>query len=225
MDFSARGDLKMQKKKGRNPNRRYSIARNEPKKCTECHKYDRCKELCPEVERWANQDQVGGGGYLLGNKSSDFGDSLSFVDLMSLNHEDILLRDEDHADEAWERVKRLNLSKASLEFVDLYYRQGKKKCEIAEILNISDQAVDCRQKSAMSLIRERFGREKVYSVLKHLNFVEGSILSDVLVLYFDLYKSKNEVAKIVGVNVKTVYECTSKLLDLYKKLLDTEDMV
>jgi predicted DNA-binding protein YlxM (UPF0122 family) len=219
MDFSDAGrttDLETKEPNDRaKPFRRYMMARSKPKSCSECEKRPQCTSLCPDVKRWVDQDMVGSGGYLLGNKSSDFGDNLTFVDLMALNHEDPLDRDTDLMEAAWERIQEMRLSKASVEFVDLYYRQGMRKCEIAELLNISDQAVDVRHKTAMRMIRERLSRDKTYQALRHVNFVGYPLVEKVIVLYFSKYMPILSIASSLDVRPTRVYAAMDFILEFY----------
>jgi DNA-directed RNA polymerase specialized sigma subunit len=181
--------------------------------------------LCKEVELWIEQDQVGSNSKMvMGNSSDQFGDSLSFVDIARIKMEGPIERDEKASEEAWKKIKSLNLKPHIIEFIDLYYRQGLRNCEIAVRIGASDQTVNVRHKAARAIIKERLSREAVYSVLKWVSFDGNKFFQDVLELYFNQYLNRTEIARRLGTLSSEVSSALAFILGCYK-ILDTESRV
>jgi|WetSurMetagenome_2_1015567.scaffolds.fasta_scaffold38578_4 hypothetical protein len=211
----------MQNKKSNSrprPFRKYIIARDKPGLCPACPEYGTCKALCQKVEKWVDQDSVGGGGFCLENGVSESGDASYFIDVSSLNREEPLDCDYDLIQQAWERVEGMRLKKEYLDFTELYYREGMKKCDIAMIMDISDQAVNEIHRRVVRTIRDRMYKERVYDTLKYLKHLGDPLTEQIFLMYFVEYRSKTEISNYFGIRQDKVYKTINFLLSAYKAL-------
>jgi len=169
--------------------------------------------LCPEAERWVNQDFVGQG-ELLGNSASDFGDSLTFLDISSYYHSAPFEPDKDVAEEAWKTIKSLRLKPKHLEIIRLFYKEGKRICECALELKIPDQTAWARKKKATEQVKNRIDRLEFWKKNKFRRFpTENSRV--IARLYFRDLMSRKETADATGLTLGCIGKNIRKVIKLF----------
>lgn len=202
------------------PNRRYKKATTKPRPCTECAKRPTCTELCKTVEEWVSQDEVGQGADLLSNMREEFREGLTWLDIIGRLRPVQVDLDSDAAEDAWNRVMKMNLPPQTIEVIDLYYKQAIRQCEIARILGISDQAVDTRRKSALNAVKDRLERDRVYNTVRYITFKDKSRIDEIIQMYFVEYLEPKQIAERLGMSVNSIHVQVARVLSM-EKMLDT----
>lgn len=185
-----------------------------------CHACTRRKCLdtgkpCDDVERWINQDFVGQNSVeRMGNGSSDFGDSLTFLDISSFYHSAPVEPDQDAAEEAWKTVKSLRLKRKHLEIIRLFYKEGKRICECSLELKIPDQTAWARKKKATEQVRDRLMRLEFWSKNKFRRFPTDNSRT-ISRLYFRDLMSRKETADITGFTLGCIGKNIRKVIKLF----------
>jgi len=205
------------------PFRRAKVANDRPKDCTEC-KNKVCletKKPCAAVERWISQDFRNPSPHkevMLNGAAGDTDESkFDFVDIMYLNHGVEIGWDSDEQDKAMEILKGLNISKKSWEYLELYYLEGKRNCEIAEILGITDQAVDMRHQTAKRELIKKKAKRDYWEKIKDEQF-PTELSRNIGELYFDRLLKQGEIASELGVWASTVSANVNKILRVFGDL-------
>lgn len=150
----------------------------------------------------------------LANGSSDYGHSMTHVDLMSYYHANPVEPDRETSLRAWEKVKTLRLKEKHLEIIRLYYKEGKRIRDCALALKIPDQSVWARKKKAVEQVGDRLRRLEFWKKIRYRKFPTQNS-RDISRLYFrDLY-SRKEICKEVGVTIGCVGKNIRKILKLF----------
>lgn len=181
-----------------------------PTPCNERPCFKTCTALCPEMERWVNQDYKGRGSkeilqYFPETLTNDFIDYVRLVDYPDVTP------DTERAKEAWEVLKLLRISKKSMEFARLYYREGKSLTKIAKMLKMSAQAADSRHKQLKKEVADRLQRLEIWSKIKDAepwkDFQDPEKAELVIFMYYAGLRSKREIADRLNICLQVIYKC------------------
>lgn len=173
--------------------------------------------LCQKAELWVNQDYVGQNSVeRLGNSASDFGDSLSFLDICMFHHPAPVEPDWDTAAEAWEKVKTLRLKPKHLEILRLFYVEGKRLRDCALALRIPDQSAWARKKKAVEQVGDRLRRLEYWKRIRPVRFdyywpVSHERYREISRYYFRDLLSTTEITEIYGCGREWVNKVISKV--------------
>lgn len=192
------------------------IRDGKPPECPTCPKYKTCRKPCEAVERWISQDHVGRSNNIVqdGYRDRDSNgvsrhyhiDYNEFIDHMAFHHGVAEEPDKAYIQNAWEVLENLNVSQRSMEFAELYYRQGKSLTETAKALRMSAQAADSRRKILKKEIRDRLERMVLWDAMKDQFEPYWLDYNDIIIcFYYKGLMTVTEIAEAIGVSYSTVY--------------------
>lgn len=131
-------------------------------------------------------------------------DHNDFVDQMAYEY-DIEEPDTDYMNKAWQRLKDLNISKKSMEFARLYYREGKTLSQTAAALKISAQGADSRHKMLKKEIRDRQARMSVWENIKDRFKGDWLTYDEIIIcMYYKGLMTYQQIADAIGVHYVTI---------------------
>ena len=197
------------------PNRKVNVAMNKPTSCEECQK-KRCITtglLCQAAELWVSQDYVGqNSSEVMANGSSDYGSSMTHLDLVSFYHTDSVGRDKQTAYNAWEKIKKLRLKPKHLEILRLFYKDGKRLCECSLTIGIPDQTAWARKDMAKKAVANRLKRLEYWEKIKFKKRLNVGLRRKIATLFFRELYGKKEIAEILNVTPSCVGRNLAKVI-------------
>jgi DNA-binding MarR family transcriptional regulator len=197
------------------PNRKVNVAMNRPVNCEECQQ-KQCLttgRLCQAAELWVSQDYVGqNSSEVMANGSSDYGSSMTHLDLVNFYHTDSVGRDSLTAYDAWNKLKSLRLKPKHLEILRLFYKEGKRLCECSLALGIPDQTAWARKDMAKKAVANRLKRLEYWEKIKFKKRLNIGLRRKIATLYFRELYGKKEIAEILDVTPSCIGRNLAKVI-------------
>ena len=122
-----------------------------------------------------------------------------FVDHMQFHFESMVAPDPEAAQLAWARLKTLNLSKKSIDFARLYYKEGKTLAQTAAALNMSSQGAQARQGILLKHVKNRLIRLGVWAEIGDAIESDCTYSNLIICFHYRDLMSVGEIAEACGV--------------------------